>query len=386
VTTSPTAEPDQGNRANVGWFELFYDLVVVAAVTLCNDAFLQDPSTETAKAAALGIVALSWVWFLTTLFNNLFPGQDLVRRLLMLMQMAAIITAALAIDQASGINGHAAILAYAVALAAVVALIVSDRFVHPARHPGRMHGTSLGPLALAIALCVAGGFAERLAAIWFLTAALVVSIVPILTWQYRYWRGQSMLRLDHLRERLGLFVLIILGEGFAQLVAALHTQGGIPRGGFFALMFLVSFALWWIYFDGTFSEDLDLPHVRWRLSLLGHLTLVFGIAGTLDILVLLTAQLEDDIGPLVIEYFAVSIGVVLLSFALLRYAAKGRIGGPGVLHIISGLLVIAIGLLLGEGGMDALYFVIVGSAVLVGVNGLVAAVMQRGRPTLRPSA
>lgn len=368
----------------VSWFELFYDLVIVAAVTLANDAYLRDPGIETARAGALGLLALSWVWLLTTLLNNVLPDRGLIRRLILLTQMAAIVTAALALDEDSASAQATAMLAYAGALATVVAILVADRVMFGDRHTTAMLRTSLIPLGAAIAICVAGAFAGESSVQWFLVAALLVSMVPVLGWQYRRWQGLTLLRLDHLRERLGLFVLIILGEGFAQLVAALQEIDGIPRTGLYALMFLVSFALWWIYFEGTFGDDVELVTVRWRLSLLGHLTLVFGIAGTLDILVLLTAQVEDSYGPLVVEYFSLSIGTVLLSFALLRYTSKGSLGIPGTLHLLSGILVIGIGLLLGDDGGRAFNAVIVSSAVLVVVNGSVAAWVDRsGRGSAR---
>jgi len=377
MTERSAAAAHERHVPTVSWFELFYDLVVVAAVTLANDAYLRDPGMETAIAAAFALLALAWVWLLTTLLNNVLPDNGLVRRLILLVQMAAIITAALALDENSASSTTVAMLAYAGALSAVVAILVADRLMFGQRHTTTMLRTSLLPLGAAIALCVVGAFATEGTVRWYLVAALVVTMVPMLGWQYRHWQGLTALRLDHLRERLGLFVLIILGEGFAQLVGTLQELDGIPRSGLYALMFLVSFALWWIYFEGTFGEDVELVTVRWRLSLLGHLTLVFGIAGTLDILVVLTAQVEDAYGPLVIEYFSLSIGAVLLSFALLRFTSKGRIGLPGALHIISGILIIGVGLLLGDSGSQALNAVIVSSAVLVIVNGSVAAWVDR---------
>jgi low temperature requirement protein LtrA len=369
-STSPT----------VSWFELFYDLVVVAAVSLTNDAFLAHPSVGTGRAAVLGIIALSWVWFLTTLFNNIFPGQDLLRRFLMLVQMGLIIAAALAIDRVDEINTRTALLAYAGALLVVLLLVASDRLMARGRRVvARFRPATAVPLLLAIGLCTAGAFADPSASAWFLPPALVVTMVPVLGWQYPRWISDNRLRLDHLRERLGLFILIILGEGFAQLVTALHSLGTIPRAGVFALTFLVSFALWWIYFDGTFSERLELQGVRWRLSLLGHLTLVFGMAGTLDILVLVSARRESEYGPLVLPYFTTSIATVLLSFALLRFAAKGTLGISGILQVTSGLVILVTGLALAAAGAEDLYAVIGACAVIVVANGVIASWSDRER-------
>lgn len=373
----PSIASERRHSPTVTWFELFYDLVVVAAVTLTNDAFLDEPSITTARAAVFGIVALSWIWFHTTLFNNMFPGQDLLRRLLLLGQMALIVTAGLAVDQLGGPDRRTAMLAYSGALLVLVVLMASTPLLAPPRVSSPVAEIRAWVWALAGAVvCAVGAFVPVVEAGWFLAAALAITIVPTLTWQYRRWIGDARLRPDHLRERLGLFVLIILGEGFAQLVVALHGAGGIPRAGLYALTFLVSYALWWIYFDGTFSERLDLDRVHWRLSLLGHLTLVFGMAGTLDILVLVTAQKEAEFGPQVLRYFAVCVALVLLSFALLRYTARGELGIPGWVNIASAVLVVVAGLVTDAEGFDP-FAVVAGYALVVIGNGVMAAWADR---------
>ena len=369
-TAAPSPRVRQPASA-VSWFELFYDLLVVASLGLVNDTFLRHPSALSARDALIGFVALSWVWFLTALFNNVFPGQDLVRRVLMLIQMALIIVAALTIERSVDEVGQRAMWAYAGALSVVPVLIVIDRWLARGR-PTAPPSASL-PLFAAVGLIVVGGFLGQPALVPLLIVGVLVSMVAVLGRDYRTWRDDSRLRLDHLRERLGLFILIILGEGFAQLVGALHALGDIPRAGVFALTFLVSFALWWIYFDGTFSDGVDLHRVRWRLSLLGHLTLVIGMAGTLDILVLLAVTEESAVGGHVFEYFAFCIALALASFALLRFAATGRLGFPGLLQLISAGGVSVAGILLGEGGTNELDVLISVSAVLVIANAAVSA-------------
>ena len=181
-----------------------------------------------------------------------------------------------------------------------------------------------------------------------------------------------MLRVDHLRERLGLFVIIILGEGFAQMVHALHALGTVPRVGVFALTFLLSFALWWIYFDGTFSQRTDLAGVRWRLSLLAHFTLVLGMIGTLDILVLLTVQPENVLDDITLGYFVVSLALVLLSYATLGFTAHGRLGVAGWTQVISALAVVAAGLVAPTDDAAPLILVISASALVLVANAIVS--------------
>ena len=387
VVPKPAREPRLIGSPTVTWFELFYDLVVVAAVSLTNDVFLARPTAGTAVTAAICMTALAWVWFLTTLFNNLFPGQDILRRLLLVLQMGAIVVAGLAADQDHGITNRAGLVAYGIALVIVAVLIVSGG----RRAGGPVPRATVLALALAAAICCLGGLDANLHSGYYLVAALVVSMVPILLRQYSQWRDHSQLRLDHLRERLGLFVLIILGEGFAQLVSALHAMGSIPRGDLFALMFLMSFALWWIYFDGTFSRHTDLTTVRWRLTLLAHLTLVFGIAGTLDILILLTSAEASELGDEALAYFVACLATVLLSFAAIGYTARGRVSIAGWVQVGSALLVLVVGLLLVSSDDEVMYAVIaLASAVVVG-NAILAVwadeagTRRRWSSTLRPA-
>ena len=77
-----------------------------------------------AVTAVLGIAALSWAWFMTTLVNNVFPGQDLLRRFLVLAQMGAIILAALAVDQTEGIGNSTGLAAFGISLGLVALLIL----------------------------------------------------------------------------------------------------------------------------------------------------------------------------------------------------------------------------------------------------------------------
>jgi low temperature requirement protein LtrA len=365
---------ERRDEATVSWFELFYDLVVIAAITVANDAFLRDPSLHNARNAVVAIIALAWVWLLTTLFNNISPGNDLIRRVLMLIQMGLIVAAVLTIDRSIDTAGTQVLLAYAGTLAIIPLLIASNRWVtrsEPTPDPRRW--TTVAALSVAPILCAAGALVTGPYVAALLGLALLSSGVTVLGPLYREWLHDERLRLDHLSERLGLFIIIILGEGFAQLVHSLSGLDSIPRADVFALVFLVSFALWWIYFDGLVPSGTDLAQVRWRFALLGHLTLVFGIAGTLDILVLLTAGDDSAIGAHVPDYFAGSIATVLVSFALIRYAVTGRLGRIGLLNLGSAATAVTVAMVVDDSGQLGIDLTIGLSAAIVIVNGVATA-------------
>jgi low temperature requirement protein LtrA len=364
--------PLSARRRNptVTWFELFYDLVVVAAIGLCNDVFVDDPSPLSALVAVITMMSLAWVWLLTTLTINAYPQWDGARRVLMVAQMALISVAGLSVSLEHGIQfatGHVA--------AAGVLLITAGLLYWSARRAREpaLWGVIV-PSLLAAAILIAAAINPIVAPRWYLLAAVLVSAVPVLTNQFRKWQQESRLRVEHLEERLGLFVIIVLGEGFVQLTAALHFLDSIPDGALYALMFVFAYALWWMYFGGTFSDNVDPGQVRWRLTLLGHLTLVVGIIGTLDLLVLFTAAQEPGRSELV-SAFLVSLAVVLWSFALLEFAARGKVGPQGWIQLASGLVALLTALAVDLSWSIAA--VVTAGTALVLVNAAVAVVIDR---------
>ena len=84
--TRSAIKPGEDRKA--GWLELFYDLAVVAALGVSNDAFIEHPSFETAYFSLLALAALFSVWLLTTLIHNRFAIDGIIYRILLLLQMS----------------------------------------------------------------------------------------------------------------------------------------------------------------------------------------------------------------------------------------------------------------------------------------------------------
>ena len=67
------------------------------------------------------------------------------------------------------------------------------------------------------------------------------------------WSGgcSALLDAEHLGERLGQLVIIVLGEAFVGLVSTLGGRSSIPNPVYFVLTFLVVFAIWTLYFSSV---------------------------------------------------------------------------------------------------------------------------------------
>lgn len=138
------------------------------------------------------------------------------------------------------------------------------------------------------------GFALA-AAFWFLSAW-----VP-LPWRFVLWgvgllidlmtpltafqvQARLMPHFEHLPERFGLFIIIVLGEAIIAVVNGVaEQQWQVFSVLTAALGFTIAFCLWWIYFENVGGTALRMARAESRVStlqiwLFGHLPLVLGIA------------------------------------------------------------------------------------------------------------
>jgi len=90
--------PQEGeNRAT--FFELFFDLVYVFAVTQLSHHLLDDLSWATAAETAFMLVALYWAWTYTTWMTNWFDPDTVPVRLVLVFVMLASLLMAVAIPE-----------------------------------------------------------------------------------------------------------------------------------------------------------------------------------------------------------------------------------------------------------------------------------------------
>jgi low temperature requirement protein LtrA len=224
--------------------ELFFDLVVVFAITQVTELMSND---LTWRGLGRGMLVLAAVWWLWTgyawLTNALEPEENLVRAG-MFAAMGAMFLIALAVPQAFAADGVLFGVGYLlvrlinVALYAVAAkrdrdLVQAVVLLLPS--------ATIGPLVILAAGSLDGGWQT---ALWLI--ALVVIYGGALLGRGRGWNISP----THFAERYGLIVIIALGESVIALgVGAAHES--LTRGLMTAaiLGIAVIAALWWAYFD-----------------------------------------------------------------------------------------------------------------------------------------
>jgi low temperature requirement protein LtrA len=221
--------------------ELFFDLVVVFAITQVTGFLSHSPTWGGLLRGLVLLGALWWAWAAYAwLTNTLDPEEGAVR----LAVFAAMLVVSLAAPGAFGRDGVTFGVAYFVVRALHLVLYAiagrGDRDLF--RAVVRIVPTAtLGPALLVIA-----GFVDGTGKLALWGVALAIDYVGAMAGHMRGWRISPA----HFVERFGLIVIIALGES---IVAIGIGVAGLPLGpGVIAAALLgitVAAALWWSYFD-----------------------------------------------------------------------------------------------------------------------------------------
>ena len=233
--------------------ELFFDLVYVFAVTQLSHLLGSHLGLSGAAQTALLLLVVWWAWVYTTWMTNWFDPDSPIVRMLLIAVMLASLAMAIAIPTAFGDR------ALVFALGYTCLQVMRNAFVVWATEPGtQLHEAFIRISAWSVAvgvLWVGGALAGdgARAAIW-IVALLVDYAGPAAGyWVPRLGRTPAQewdIEGSHFAERFQLFIIIALGESIVvtgSTAAADHID--VARGAAIATSFLITAALWWLYFD-----------------------------------------------------------------------------------------------------------------------------------------
>jgi low temperature requirement protein LtrA len=237
-------ELEDGDEHRVTPLELFFDLVLVFAITQVTSLLAHDPTWDGVLHGMLVLAALWWAWATYAWLTSTLDVDEGGVRLAMLAAMAAMLGVGLAVPGAFGDDAVLFGIAYLVVrlfhfvLSAIVSRDDPDRLGVLLRFaPTALTGASL----IAVA-----GFLEGDAriAVWVLALAIDY-LGPLVIGMGGGWRVAP----EHFAERHGLIILIALGESIIAIGvgAGFELDTAVIVGA--ALGVVVISALWWLYFD-----------------------------------------------------------------------------------------------------------------------------------------
>jgi low temperature requirement protein LtrA len=242
-----TPSDEEDRRATA--FELFFDLVFVAAVAQVATALSHQPTLTGLARFAFLYSVIAWAWGGFTFYANRFEDEDVVYRLLEALAMLTIAAFAVSVHSVMrGGHGSAALaLAYAANRLCLIALYARAR--HYATTAGRrlidryLLGLSLGATLWLVSIAVPGPWRYWL---WGLGFAAELA-TPVFAWRAL---GAPSINVGHITDRYGGFFIIVLGESVVAVVAGIAgTSFTAASATVAAAGFAIALCLWWIYFD-----------------------------------------------------------------------------------------------------------------------------------------
>jgi low temperature requirement protein LtrA len=324
--------------------ELFFDLVVVFAITQVTGFLSSDPTWGGLLRGMLLLGALWWAWAAYAWLTNTLNPEEGAVRLVVFGAIAAMLIVALAVPKAFGSSGVAFGIAYSIVRALHLVLYAiagrGDRDLFRAVIRIVPTGT-IGP-----ALIVVAGFLDGSLQLSLWGLALAVDYLGVLIGRAQGWRVSP----EHFVERHGLVVIIALGESIVAIgvgAAGLPLNAGVLSAALLGIAVVA--AIWWSYFDwAVFVAQSRLAEVagaaraalaRDLYSYL-HLPMVAGIV--LFALGLKTTLADVDGALPLIPALGLCGGVAL--YLLAHIVVRLRIGGgfgrgrPVAMLLLIGLL------------------------------------------------
>lgn len=241
----PPVAPDR-DPSRAHWMELFFDLVFVALVGQLAHGLHVHPSFGALGIFVVLFAAVWWSWVNLTFVVDVSP-QLSSRRLSIVMLVAMFAVGALAVAAPEAIGERAWLFAAGNALLRVLLLVVWIRMAWANGTASRVRVVAYNGVTAAIWLV---SIALPAPADYVLWAVAIVIEVVLLTATSGSWASLALDRLnvEHLSERFGLLVIIVLGESVLSIVAAVSDAWTIPGGVVGMLALLLTAGLAWSFF------------------------------------------------------------------------------------------------------------------------------------------
>ncbi len=263
------------HHRRVTWTELFYDLIFVATFVQLGDFLSHHVDFQNFLIYVLLFIPIWWSWIGVTFYDNRFDSDDVIHRLLMMLQIVAVYQ--MAINVGDGLGEHTARFAMAYAFGRFILVVMYLRVVRhlPETRPLTVRysiGFTLAGLLWLISAFVPAPLRYGL----WLVGFLVDFGTPLSTVKYQLPFPPSV---HHLAERFALLTIIVLGEGFLKVASGVAGQElsladiilDVPG-------LIIAAGLWWIYFDNVAESQLQTRQSRVQIWIYTHLVLHFSLA------------------------------------------------------------------------------------------------------------
>ncbi len=261
----------------IGWLELFYDLVYVATLIQIGNFASSNLNWTGFGRFLVMLFVVWWAWLGETSYQNRYFVDDLLHRLLVLLQIVGLAIVGLSVSDAFGELSTQFALGYAFVRLMLVLMWVRSSRSHPESHGlGTRYGIGIGGgVAIWVGSIALPDDVRWVAWLIAIVFEIVFFALPATIRATRQWAPDD----HHLVERMGIFTIIVLGETFVKILD--DAQGTQLTGKTMTLILLLTlglFALWWLHFSDSAGELYDFEsNVKPNAWIYGHLLVAAGL-------------------------------------------------------------------------------------------------------------
>ena len=232
------------------WWELFLDLVLVAACAVVADALHEHRTPARLWAFLVQFLLFQTSWHFLTHFSTRFSDESLAKTYVTLVYIVSLAAMAVHADALAALRGFLV----AMVVQRLALLCLYGAVVHRCARGRTFARFVSGVLCLSVGLCAAAyaGLREPASVLAALTLVALVELlwVPVVArWPQA---DRAAINVEHQTGRDGCVVLVVLGES---VVSAVIGYSALDRGrataAYYACMafaFLFTFSLAMVYF------------------------------------------------------------------------------------------------------------------------------------------
>jgi low temperature requirement protein LtrA len=284
----PRLHENSGEHRPVSWLELFFDLVFVAVIS-------ELVHLLSLNAASMGhylflFIPVWWIWIGATYYNDRFETKGLDNRIFTFLLMLPVAGLAIFVHHVPGNNSLGYGICYTLARSFIV-LMWLRAWAHEKKFRPVGSILMMG-YGVSITLFIISFWYDPSVRFKLWTVALICDLLtPIFTLKRQ--KALPHFNFSKLPERLGLFMLIVIGETLVSVIRGIarhhHLHFRIVSEGIMGTA--ISFAIWWIYFDYIAQKPPKQQHRTVFLWSYLHLILAMAIGAVgASLLGILTAK------------------------------------------------------------------------------------------------
>lgn len=276
------ARDEQEHHRVATSLELLFDLIFVVAIASAGQqlhhAIIEGQLLHHLPLYIMVFFALWWAWMNFTWFASAYDNDDVLYRVMTMLQMIGALVIAAGIPSAfQSANFDLIILGYVIMRTVLICQWLRAAKHDPVRKP------TIYRYVIGIAIIQIGWlffhFSPINFSVYFFVALAVAELaVPFIAEK----KGRTPWHAEHIAERYSLLTIIVLGESIVASFSAISdafksnavnseliflTVGGV----------MLMFTMWWMYFDRQIHERLD-SHRRTFIWGYGHFFIFIAIA------------------------------------------------------------------------------------------------------------